>query len=95
MSAELARVSLRVHGLVQGVYFRANTRDEAVRLGLVGWVRNEPDGSVSAVAEGPRAALDALVAWAHEGPAAARVDRVDVQWDDPTGEHDDFAVRRG
>jgi acylphosphatase len=90
---EHARVHLRVRGLVQGVYFRASTRDEARRLHLTGWVRNEPDGSVTAVAEGPRAALEALVQWARQGPPNARVDHVDVQWSAPTGEDADFTVR--
>jgi acylphosphatase len=94
VTTDRARVHLRVHGLVQGVYFRASTQSEARRLGLVGWVRNEPDGSVSATAEGPRTAVEALVAWAHHGPPAARVDRVDVQWETPTHEHDHFEVRR-
>jgi acylphosphatase len=89
-----ARVQLHVRGLVQGVWFRASTRDEALRLGLTGWVRNEPDGSVTALAEGPRSALEALVQWARRGPPNARVDDLDVQWDEPTGEHDDFTVRR-
>jgi acylphosphatase len=88
-----ARVHLHVRGLVQGVYFRASTSDEARRLHLTGWVRNEPDGSVTALAEGPRAAVEALVAWAHQGPPSARVDHVDVEWSAPTGEHQDFTVR--
>lgn len=93
MATDRARVHLRVQGLVQGVYFRASTRDEARRLGLVGWVRNEPDGSVSAVAEGPRPALQALLAWAHHGPPSARVDQVDAQWSEATGEHQAFTIR--
>lgn len=60
MTAPSERLELVVRGRVQGVYFRASTRDEARRLGLTGWVRNEPDGSVRVLAEGPRAALEAL-----------------------------------
>lgn len=71
-------VRLRVTGRVQGVSFRWATEQEARRLGVDGWVRNEPDGSVAAYAEGPAEAVDALVAWAHEGPPSARVEAVTV-----------------
>ena len=67
---------LRVYGLVQGVYYRHSTIQQAQRLGLHGWVRNRSDGSVEALAAGPAEALDHLVAWARRGPPAARVDEV-------------------
>lgn len=94
MSDAHARVSLSIHGVVQGVWFRASTREQAERLGLVGWVRNEPDGSVSAVAEGPREAVEKLVAWCHQGPPGARVDRVDAQWSQSRGDVKRFEIRR-
>lgn len=78
MSASTAR-HLRVHGRVQGVGYRQSLVREATRLGLRGWVRNRSDGTVEALAAGPAAALDALLAWAHRGPPAAAVLRVDVQ----------------
>jgi acylphosphatase len=67
-----------VHGHVQGVYFRDTCRREAQRAGVTGWVRNDPDGSVSALFEGPATAVEQMVGWCHEGPPRARVDRVDV-----------------
>lgn len=67
---------LQITGRVQGVWFRESMRLEAERLGVTGWVRNRPDGSVEAVAQGAPAAVDALVAWAHIGPPHARVERV-------------------
>ncbi|MBL8289264.1 MAG: acylphosphatase [Rubrivivax sp.] len=70
---------LLIEGGVQGVGFRWAMVGEAKRLGLRGWVRNRRDGSVEALVIGPAAAVDRLVAWAHRGPAAARVSRVDVQ----------------
>jgi len=76
-------VRLRVTGRVQGVSFRWATEQEAHRLGVDGWVRNEPDGSVAAYAEGPGDAVDALVAWAHDGPSSARVESVTVDDVDP------------
>jgi acylphosphatase len=80
------RVRLIVHGRVQGVWFRGATEAEARRLGVAGWVRNRPDGTVEAEAEGPPAAVDALVAWAHRGPSAARVTHVTVEPIDAIGE---------
>jgi acylphosphatase len=66
-------VDLHVTGRVQGVSFRWYAAREATRLGLAGWVRNEPDGSVRAHAEGPAEAIDEFVAWCRHGPPAARV----------------------
>ena len=73
------RIDARVHGHVQGVGFRWFVNRLAARLGLAGWVRNEPDGSVRVVAEGPDEALDELVRALHRGPSGARVDRVDLE----------------
>jgi acylphosphatase len=70
---------IRVHGKVQGVFYRGWTVDEARALGLDGWVRNRLDGSVEIVAVGSAEAVDTLDARCHEGPPAARVDRVDVE----------------
>lgn len=93
MGEHTQRIRLRIRGHVQGVFFRASTQRTARRLGLVGWVRNRPDGSVEAVAEGPREALDRLVEFCRQGPSAARVDDVDVRDEAATGELDDFRVR--
>ena len=69
-----------IHGRVQGVFFRDSTRGKAVALGVRGWVRNRPDGTVESVAAGDGSALDALEQWfRHGGPPAARVERVDVE----------------
>jgi acylphosphatase len=72
-------VEVIVAGRVQGVSFRAYAEQEANRLGVRGWVRNEPDGSVAGHFEGDRDAVDALVGWCRHGPAFARVERVDVR----------------
>ena len=90
-----ARVRLGIRGLVQGVWFRGAMQEEARRLGVGGWVRNVPDGSVAAEIEGERPDVDALVAWAHQGPPGARVRNVTVEWIPPTGgERGGFAIRR-
>jgi acylphosphatase len=89
------RVQLNIRGRVQGVYYRASARREAQTLQLTGWVRNLPDGSVQAVAEGPRTQLERLIAWCEHGPPAARVSAVEASWSDATGEFEDFRVLRG
>lgn len=85
-------VAFRVEGKVQGVWFRAFTRDAATRLGLSGWVRNDPDGAVSGVAQGEDHAVDAFVEALREGPPRARVDAVHVRPADPPGARG-FAIR--
>ncbi len=82
-----------IHGLVQGVYFRQFTWQEARRLGLVGWVANQPDGTVRVVAEGPEEALRQLLAFLHRGSPSARVERVESVWTDARGAFTDFRVR--
>jgi acylphosphatase len=72
-------VDFTVTGRVQGVSFRMYAEDEAQRLGVAGWIRNEPDGSVAGHIEGDPAAVDAMVEWLGHGPRLARVERVDVR----------------
>jgi acylphosphatase len=71
-------VALRIRGRVQGVYFRGSAQDEAERLGIVGYARNESDGSVAAFAQGEDAAVDQFVEWCRHGPPSARVSAVEV-----------------
>jgi acylphosphatase len=89
-----ARAHVVVHGRVQGVFFRAETRDRARSLGLAGWVRNTSDGSVEAVFEGDRERIESLVEWCRRGPSLADVDDVEVTWEEPRGEAA-FAVEGG
>ena len=79
----LRKARLVVTGRVQGVFYRQSTREAAQALGLAGWVRNQPDGTVVLEAIGPLLALERLIAWCQEGPPAARVDRVEIEWSDP------------
>ena len=79
----MIRRRLVVTGKVQGVYYRAWFTEHARALGLAGWVRNRSDGSVEAVVEGSVAAVDRMIALAHEGSAAARVEQVAVSDDAP------------
>lgn len=89
---DTGRVRMRIVGFVQGVYFRATTREQARQLGLTGWVRNCPDGSVEVVAEGEKEPLDSLVAWCHQGPLGAEVERVEVSWESYQGEFTSFSI---
>ncbi len=86
------RVQLIVRGRVTGVYFRAASQREAKRLGITGWVKNRNDGSIELMAEGDEDTIKEIVAWAHHGPSAARVDGVEVRWRGYTGEFADFRI---
>ncbi len=86
------RIHLIVRGRVQGVYFRAATQREARRLGITGWVRNRPDGSIELCAEGDEDSIKELASWANHGPSAARVDAVDIRWRGYTGEYPEFSI---
>jgi acylphosphatase len=79
------RAHVFVRGLVQGVNFRWYTTEQARRLGLGGWVRNLPDGRVEAVLEGAEPTVKEMIEWLGQGPRHARVDGVDVEWEDPEG----------
>jgi acylphosphatase len=81
-----------VSGRVQGVFFRAETQDRARSLGLDGWVRNAPDGTVEAVFEGDPERVESMVAWCRRGPRGAEVGDVDVVREEPRGEQG-FSVR--
>lgn len=89
----IERRNVHVTGHVQGVFFRNSAKEQAERLHLAGFVRNEPDGSVLVIIEGEPARLDQFVAWCGEGPQDAAVARVEVTEEDPE-ELKGFAVRR-
>lgn len=93
MSAERTRAHVFVSGRVQGVFFRATTRETATEHGVDGWVRNLEDGRVEAVFEGPQSAVEAMVDFCHEGSPAANVADVEVDWGEPTG-LEGFEIRR-
>jgi acylphosphatase len=92
LKVALKQVQLQVRGRVQGVFFRASTQREARRLGLSGWVKNRPDGSVEILAEGEELSIRELHGWAQKGPSAARVDKVETRWRGFTGEFSDFRI---
>lgn len=87
------RAELKIIGHVQGVFYRQSTKETAVRLGLTGWAKNCPDGSVEVIFEGEREAVDAAIEWCRQGPAAAHVTEVAVAWHDFKDEYPGFGVR--
>jgi acylphosphatase len=90
--ADLARVQAIISGRVQGVFYRARTRDQALARGLTGWVRNLPDGRVAAVFEGDREKIESMLAWCRIGPSYAAVDEVLTDWQPYQGEFQDFSI---
>ncbi|NEQ47641.1 MAG: acylphosphatase [Leptolyngbya sp. SIOISBB] len=90
----MERVYMIVSGLVQGVGFRYHTQTEATRLGLTGYVKNLPDGTVEIVAEGSSPAVTQLLEWSKQGPPAAQVKQVDITYGSANGEFARFAIER-
>ena len=84
---------LRISGIVQGVFFRASTRDMARTIDVKGYVKNEKDGAVMAEIEGDEDAVNKLIQWCHNGPSGARVDRVDIV-EQPLKGYTQFEIRR-
>ena len=89
----IERMRVHITGRVQGVWYRGSMEREATRLGVSGWVRNLPDGSVEAIVEGPPAAVRALVAWCATGPPGARVAHVATSPEPAGGELRGFHIR--
>ena len=88
----MERLHLKIFGDVQGVGFRFIAIEVARDLGLTGWVRNNPDGSVEIVAEGEKEPLENLVTWAKQGPPLARLDEIKTELQEATGEFTKFEV---
>ena len=74
-----SRVHVRICGKVQGVFFRAHTKQKAEQIGITGWVKNTSDGKVEAVFEGEEPCIQEMLNWCHHGPSNAQVDKVDIR----------------
>jgi len=92
--AENVRVRAVISGRVQGVAFRFEAQWAAKRIGVRGWVRNRPDGTVQALFEGERERVEEMLAWCRRGPALARVTAVDATWEDYGGDLAEFRILR-
>lgn len=87
------RAHVLIKGRVQGIFFRAEASGQAQRLGLNGWVRNKWDGSVEAVFEGEKVAIEEMIGWCYKGPPSAIVKEVEVKWEEYKGEFTSFSIR--
>lgn len=87
------RLVLNLEGRVHGVGFRVYALAQAESRNLKGYVKNEEDGTVTIVAEGPEERLKELAEWAKDGPKAAWVKRIKIRWEEPTGEFEGFEIR--
>ena len=90
---EVERVHLIIEGKVQGVFFRASTKEQADKLDLKGWVRNLPGGSVEIDAEGTKENLEEFLKWCDTGPPNAIVSNLDIEYLHPTGEFSTFNIK--
>ncbi len=90
---KLKCASIRISGKVQGVAFRYGVKEQADKLGLVGFTKNETDGSVIIVVEGEEKKLQKLIEWARVGTKWAEVDSVEVEWKEAPGEFKDFDIK--
>ena len=90
---KLVRVHIFISGRVHGVFFRDNTRKKAEELGILGWVKNLSDGQVEAVFEGEKEKVENLIKWTKKGPFLAKVNNVEVEWQEYKGEFTNFEIR--
>ena len=87
------RAHLLISGRVQGVWYRASTKEKAAELGVVGWVKNTSDGKVEAVFEGTKEYVDRMIDWCYQGPPLAHVTEINVSYESFTGEFSTFTVK--
>jgi acylphosphatase len=87
------RAHILVSGRVQGVFFRDSTRRIAEELGIFGWVKNSNNSKVEAVLEGEKEIIQKLIEWAKKGPVLARVNSIEIEWQDYKGEFKNFEIR--
>ena len=84
---------VKIHGKVQGVWFRANTKQKAEQLGLTGWVRNTDDGCVEAVFVGGEKQVQDMIQWCYQGPPLSKVKNVEVKNQNHTNNFDGFSIK--
>jgi len=89
----IKRIELKVYGRVQMVLYRDSTRRQAKKLGLAGWVMNNSDGTVQVVAEGEEEDLKKLIKWCYNGPMLAKVEKIDIDWQEATGQFNKFEIK--
>jgi len=90
---KFGRAHIFISGFVQGVFFRSNTYQKAKEIGIFGWIRNLGDGRVEAVFEGEKEKVEKIIEWVKGGPERARVDNVEINWEEYREEFDNFEIR--
>ncbi|MCG9968650.1 acylphosphatase [Pelotomaculum terephthalicicum JT] len=86
------RAHVIISGKVQGVYYRAKAREQALTLKLSGWIKNMPDGRVEGIFEGGREGVDKMIDWCRQGPARAVVTGLEIKWEEPLGDFSGFMI---
>lgn len=86
------RVELKIYGRVQGVFYRDSARRRAIKLNIIGFVKNESDGTVFIAAEGEEGNLKKFIEWCYNGPILAKVNRIDVEWKQAIGGFKNFDI---
>ena len=88
-----SRAHVVISGRVQGVWFRASTKDKAQQLGLTGWIKNTSEGNVEAVFEGEEKLINEMLDWCHHGPPLAQVENIEVKKQEPINGFNGFFIR--
>lgn len=88
----MIRVNIRIYGQVQGVFFRQSAKQEAEKLGIVGWVKNKSDGSVEIMTEGGKENIDKFIKWCKSGPPFAKVEKVEIEEFKKSEDFSDFSI---
>ena len=87
------RVTLKIYGVVQGVFFRYNTVEKAKELQITGWAKNEPDDTVVVDAEGEENNLKKFINWCNSGPEHAKVEKIDITWNEFDNLYSNFEIK--
>ena len=93
MNNQKVRAHIFISGRVQGVFFRSQTKRKAKKIGITGWVKNLADGRVEAVFEGEENPVKTMIEWARRGPLLSKVNGIEVEWENFSGEFNDFEIR--
>ena len=93
MNNQKVKARVFISGRVQGVFFRNQTRRKAKKIGVTGWVKNLADGRVEAVFEGVENPVKAMIEWVRRGPLLSKVNGIEVEWENFSGEFNDFEIR--
>lgn len=87
------KIILKIYGRVQMVMYRDSARRQAIKLNLTGWVMNKPDGMVELIAEGEKENLKQFIDWCYNGSILAKVDKIDIDWQEATGQFKKFNIK--